>query len=133
MIIVLSLLRRSEPLLKHIIKKTSFPKLKRRIFTGDPGQIRTADLSLRSTVLFRKLFISYLPVLFLRKLCCLKAGQFAQNSMKYAALQRSFKCHISKGVSFMSTNEKEIPQSRTYIENDITSILGSAAAQPITC
>lgn len=45
---------------------------------------------------FRKLFISYLPVLFLRKLCCLEAGQFAQIPLKYAALQRLFKCRISK-------------------------------------
>lgn len=45
---------------------------------------------------FRKLFISYLPVLFLRKLYCLEAGQFAQIPLKYAALQRLFKCRISK-------------------------------------
>ena len=45
---------------------------------------------------FRKLFISYLPVLFLRKLCRLEAGQFAQIPLKYAALQRLFKCRISK-------------------------------------
>ena len=45
---------------------------------------------------FRKLFISYLPVLFLRKLCCLEAGQFAQIPLKYAALQRLFKCRISR-------------------------------------
>jgi len=35
-------------------------------------------------------------VLFLRKLCCLEAGQFAQIPLEYAALQRLFKCHISK-------------------------------------
>lgn len=45
---------------------------------------------------FRKFFISYLPVLFLRKLCCLEAGQFAQIPLEYAALQRLFKCRISK-------------------------------------
>ena len=33
----------------------------------------------------------------------------------------------------MSTNEKGIPQSRTYTENDIASIIRSGAAQPITC
>lgn len=31
-----------------------------------------------------------------RKLCCLEAGQFAQIPLKYAALQRLFKCRISK-------------------------------------
>ena len=40
--------------------------------------------------------LSSLPVLFLRKLCCPEAGQFAQISLKYAALQWLFKCGISK-------------------------------------
>ena len=35
-------------------------------------------------------------MLFLRKLCCLEAGQFAQIPLKYAALQRLFKWRISK-------------------------------------
>ncbi len=45
---------------------------------------------------FRKWFVSYFPVLFLRKLCCPEAGQFAKTPLKYAALQRLFKCRISK-------------------------------------
>lgn len=46
----------------------------------------------------RKLFISYLSMLFLRKLYCLEAGQFAQISLKYIALQWLFKCQISRSL-----------------------------------
>lgn len=44
--------------------------------------------------------------------------------------QGPFQNHISKGDSFMSTNEKETPQSRTYTVNDIAAILriGRASA-----
>ena len=37
--------------------------------------------------------------------------------------QGPFQNHISKGDSFMSTNEKGTPQSRTYTVNDIAAIL----------
>lgn len=42
--------------------------------------------------------------------------------------QRPFQNHISKGDSFMSTNEKGTPQSRTYTVNDIAAILGIGRA-----
>lgn len=42
--------------------------------------------------------------------------------------QVPFQNHISKGDSFMSTNEKETPQSRTYTVNDIAAILGIGRA-----
>ena len=42
--------------------------------------------------------------------------------------QGSFQNHISKGDSFMSTNEKGAPQSRTYTVNDIAAILGIGRA-----
>ncbi len=37
-------------------------------------------------------------MLFLRKLYCLEAGQFAQISLKYIALQWLFKCQISRSL-----------------------------------
>ena len=39
-----------------------------------------------------------------------------------------FQNAISKGGSFMSTNEKGMPQSRTYTVNDIAAILGIGRA-----
>ena len=42
--------------------------------------------------------------------------------------QGPFQNHISKGDSFMSTNEKGTPQSRTYTVNDIAAILGIGRA-----
>ena len=54
---------------------------------------------------FCKLLLLYLLVFFLRKLCCLEAGQFAQNPLKYAALQRLFKCRISKVLAGTPCNE----------------------------
>ena len=42
--------------------------------------------------------------------------------------QGPFQNHISKGDSFMRTNEKETPQSRTYTVNDIAAILGIGRA-----
>ena len=63
---------------------------------NNPGAQTQQAVLREHGVPFRKLFISYLPVLFLRKLCCLEAGQFAQIPLKYAALQRLFKCRISK-------------------------------------
>lgn len=42
--------------------------------------------------------------------------------------QGPFQNHISKGDNFMSTNEKETPQSRTYTVNDIAAILGIGRA-----
>jgi hypothetical protein len=38
--------------------------------------------------------------------------------------QGLFQNHISKGDSFMSTNENGMPQSRIYTVNDIAAILG---------
>lgn len=43
-------------------------------------------------------------------------------------LQGPFQNAISKGGSFMSTNEKGTPQSRTYTVNDIAAILGIGRA-----
>ena len=40
------------------------------------------------------------------------------------SFQGPFQNAISKGGSFMSTNEKGMPQSRTYTVNDIAAILG---------
>ena len=40
--------------------------------------------------------------------------------------QGPFQNAISKGDSFMSTNEKGTPQSRTYTVNDIAAIFGIA-------
>lgn len=37
--------------------------------------------------------------------------------------QGAFQNAINKGDSFMNTNEKGTPQSRTYTENDIAAIL----------
>ena len=48
---------------------------------------------------FCKWFILYLPVLFLRKLCCLETGQSVQIPLKYTVLQRLFKCRISKALA----------------------------------
>ena len=42
--------------------------------------------------------------------------------------QGLFQNAISKGGSFMSTNEKGTPQSRTYTVNDIAAILGIGRA-----
>lgn len=42
--------------------------------------------------------------------------------------QGPFQNHISKRDSFMSTNEKGTPQSRTYTVNDIAAILGIGRA-----
>lgn len=42
--------------------------------------------------------------------------------------QGPFQNAISKGGSFMSTNEKGMPQSRTYTVNDIAAILGIGRA-----
>ena len=42
--------------------------------------------------------------------------------------QGPFQNAISKVGSFMSTNEKGMPQSRTYIVNDIAAILGIGRA-----
>ena len=42
--------------------------------------------------------------------------------------QGPFQNAISKGGSFMSTNEKGTPQSRTYTVNDIAAILGIGRA-----
>ena len=42
--------------------------------------------------------------------------------------QEPFQNAISKGGSFMSTNEKGMPQSRTYTVNDIAAILGIGRA-----
>lgn len=42
--------------------------------------------------------------------------------------QGPFQNAISKGDSFMSTNEKGTPQSRTYTVNDIAVILGIGRA-----
>ena len=42
--------------------------------------------------------------------------------------QGPFQNAISKGDSFMSTNEKSTPQSRTYTVNDIAAILGIGRA-----
>ena len=42
--------------------------------------------------------------------------------------QGPFQNAISKGGSFMSTDEKGMPQSRTYTVNDISSILGIGRA-----
>ena len=42
--------------------------------------------------------------------------------------QGPFQNAISKGGSFMSTNEKGTPQSRTYTVNDIATILGIGRA-----
>ena len=61
-----------------------------------PGRFELPVYCLVVRHTFRKWFILYLPVLFLRKLCCPEAGKFAQISLKYDALQRLFKCRISK-------------------------------------
>lgn len=61
-----------------------------------PSKFLTGSIAMEYGVPFRKLFISYLPMLFLRKLCCLEASQFEQIPLKYTALQRHFKCRISK-------------------------------------
>ena len=42
--------------------------------------------------------------------------------------QGPFQNAISKGDSFMNTNEKGTPQSRTYTVNDIAAILGIGRA-----
>lgn len=42
--------------------------------------------------------------------------------------QGSFQNAISREDHFMSTNEKETPQSRTYTVNDIAAILGIGRA-----
>lgn len=70
-----------------------------------------------------------------------KEEQFAQTHLKYADLQRLFKCRISKvlaetscdrglsndiskGDSFMSINEKETRRSTTCAVNNIAAVLG---------
>ena len=81
-------------------------------------------------------------MLFLRKLCWLEAGQFAQFSLKYTALQRrvlvqdflvtdGFQVRFSNAINTGEESsyehryeQQKTPLSRTYTMNDIAEIFG---------
>ena len=57
-------------------------------------------------------------MLFLCKLCCLEAGQFAQNSLKYAALQRLFKAQYKVLEDTLKERGQQLPDDFAHPLDD---------------